>query len=246
MSIRFESDVVIKTGTPALIEVEAIKLIAARKIGEETGLFVVPEILDLDPIGGRMVMRRLHGIRGVRQRAIHSEGWHELAGLIGRSLAAIHGNLRLPEALKVELPCGLEAEYANAFLHGDFSGENVCVAGGRRLVILDWQMSPRYGGVATYGPRYFDVCWFLCNVFRRPPHVYLAPPFPWNFATSFVQAYADASGAEFDRKAFLDYHVRFFDFRTKNQTGAERAVIKRILLAPGYLFWNRFMLGGYW
>src|SRR5690606_1080678 len=149
MPILIDHDVVIKTGLPDEIAIEARKLAAAGRIAESTGHFVVPKLLEVDCVKGRIVMQRLAGLEGVRQKGVHGHAWRKLAELIGLSLATIHRCLELPESVKIRLPSGLDAPYANAFLHGDFSGENVCVTGDGKLAIIDWQMSPRYGGAAT-------------------------------------------------------------------------------------------------
>src|SRR5690606_39135625 len=81
----------------------------------------------------------------------------------------------------------------NVFLHGDYSGENVCVmgvGGEAQLVLIDWQISPRIGNNATFGTQYFDIGWFIGNLFRKPAYEYLVGPDVRLTAMSFLQGYS--------------------------------------------------------
>ncbi len=177
-SLRVSDDTVIKKGDPALMRVEVEKMTRAYQVGKDCGLFDVPRILDYNDVEGRLVMERIPNIRGIRWSRLTGSGRKNLFDRVGRALSAIHQSLKLPDAMIIPLCADLEHKGSEVFLHGDFSGENVCVTEGQfpNIVLLDWQMTEIHGGKCTFGTRYFDVAWFINNLFTRPIYRHLRRP----------------------------------------------------------------------
>jgi hypothetical protein len=102
-------------------------------------------------------------------------------------------------------------------------------------------MTPRYGGRSTYGTRYFDICWFLCNLFRRPIYEYAYLGLLSDCASSFLHGYGERAGTTFSSSDLYEYHRQFFSFRRTNRSQEELFTPKRILLSAGYRIWDSYM-----
>lgn len=206
--ITITSDAVIKSGP--FLEVEYRKMIAARDIAVGTKMFRVPKVLSFD--GTELIMERIRGYRPIKSALAH--GASDLFSRAGQALRIIHRDLVLPDAIKTDF-ISYNDIGENCFIHGDFSTENVgyIAAGNPEICILDWSISPIYGHNYTYGSRYFDVCWFLNNLFCRPrPTAFLAP----DRARHFLNGYFRAPGLN------LDNFYRFHDIFRERRIHARR------------------------
>ncbi|MCK4624721.1 MAG: hypothetical protein KAV00_05370 [Phycisphaerae bacterium] len=159
----------IKTDHPERMRVEVEKSRRAYEIGQASGLFRVPRVLQFDETTGKATFERYHGIKPTSDIIAFSKDSKDLLVTLGKALATIHKELVLPDDMRIPLPpeCSLPGE-TDVFFHGDFTCTNVCLKDcEEKLIILDWQMAPRYGGLATYGTRYFDLVWFVIQIFHR-------------------------------------------------------------------------------
>lgn len=239
MGIEIREAVVVKRGAPGALRIEAEKMARARDIGLASGLFRVPEIHECDDARGVLVMERIPGLVGFRRATFGRAEARSMLDRVGRSLAQVHQHLVLPEALRRPLPAALDQPGSAAFLHGDFSAENVCVASGGQLVLIDWQISPRCGTEENWGTRYFDVCWFVGNLFRKPAWEYLRGLPPGEAAGLFMDGYR-REGGSIEPTAFVTYHRAFFDFRIGTQEkGLDLA--RKALLHHGFKQWEKFI-----
>lgn len=224
------------------MRVEIEKMQQARILGIESGLFSVPEIVSFDEVSGTLTMHRIPRIRGIRQFRLSSSKQYELIDRLGKAISLVHEQLRLPDEMRIPLPQGLDHPGEGVFLHGDLSTENVCLTDDPhpKIVLIDWQMSPRYGGRATWGTRYFDIAWFIGNLFRRPIWKYVYGPDANMSAAIFVNSYMRNAGLSDYAADFREYHEKFFLQRMNTQ---ERNLpwLKHALLAPGFHFWRDFI-----
>jgi tRNA A-37 threonylcarbamoyl transferase component Bud32 len=202
---QMSPDVFAKDGFPEEIRLELEKLRLAHAIGESSNLFCVPEILDVDVPAGRLHLEHLTGLRTLAELAASDDpGLMPALRLLGRSLSAVHEQLRLSEEDTIPLPdewMGLDDE--NAYLHGDLT---VCNVGWDdstgRLVMFDWALSRIIGVPATYGSRYFDLAWFVRSVFWSVPWR-RRPLYPaGRMCDEFLASYA-ASWDGFSTERFL-------------------------------------------
>lgn len=240
-NIRICRDTVIKTGPPDSIRVEVEKAVRGFEIGQDCGLFSVPKILDYDQSKGQVVFERLHNIWSIREVIELRRKYDSLAETIGHSLAIIHNKLTLPKDMITPLPPDFSLPAAEVFLHGDFSIDNICVGSScPPIIVLDWQMTKVHGGNTTYGTRYFDLAWFVNNLFSRMFHRYLfsAPVAP--IARKFLSSYFETAEFVYNAEEFISYMKRFYGtklaLRRKNLTWKRRS-----LLTPGHIFWGRFI-----
>ena len=200
--MEIANDIIIKTGEPDILAIEAAKASKAFDIGKDCGLFYVPKVVNFDAKTGVLEFERLDGLVTLLDLAAHKdEQLLELLNKTGQALAAIHEKLVLPEQMKHKLPAEWMARPAdNVFIHGDFAGFNLCFdESASQLVILDWSSAPLLGNVATYGSRFFDIIWFVIFIFYGAPRSCL---FNWDapaMANAFLAGYAERHPEIFQR-----------------------------------------------
>lgn len=232
-SLDIRDDVVVKIGAPALMRVEAAKTIGGYKVAESCGLFRVPKVLDYDDATGTLTLERLHNIEPLMPAIAFMKGGESILERIGRSLAAIHRDLTLPDDMKVGLPPELTLPgETQAFFHGDFNGSNVCIdKQDQTIVVLDWQMTWMHGETATYGTRYFDLTWFVNYLFCRPLHRYLFARPVASDARLFLESYFDASEINCPLPELHEYMKGFFEDKLARRR-RKCPLVKRLLLVP--------------
>lgn len=240
-NIVFSGDTVIKTGNPDLMRVEVEKTKRALQISRHSGLFKIPEIIDYDATKGKVVFERIADIHGVRHAVSHGQEYGKILERIGIALAEIHKKLELPDNMVEYLPDEFSFTGNEVFLHGDFSVDNICVSDNdHAIIILDWQMTKVHGGNATYGTRYFDIVWFINNLFTKPFHKYLSGPSVKHAAEKFLSGYISNSDVSWDTREFASYMMKFYT--TKMAQRRKRLTWKRrFLLFPGHVSWRMFI-----
>ena len=197
-----------KTDDPRVLEIEDEKSIRAAAIGKATGMFYVPEVLQYDADQGILDTEWIDGLENLNGVALRRDPkMGELCHRTGVALAAIHEQLRLPEKLKIRLPEIMPtSSYAEVFLHGDFTGDNVCYdRKNDRLVIVDWSSAPLFGGKATFGPRYFDLIWFGHFFYCSRPARWMGIWGDDIWYQSLIRGYESTSGSRFAAGEFNDY-----------------------------------------
>jgi len=205
---QFGRNTVTKTAAPDLMRVEVEKTRRAFEIGKDCGLFHVPEVLDYDDAKGVAVFERIEQIEPVAYR---TKQCRSIIERIGRSLAIIHKMLSLPQRMIIPLPAEFAWPGAEVFLHGDFNGCNVCLdMCSHSIVILDWQMTSRHGGRATYGSRYFDLLWFVNYILWTPKVSYLFRDPVALVAKSFLESYFREAAIPYDADALVLCASDFF------------------------------------
>jgi aminoglycoside phosphotransferase (APT) family kinase protein len=189
-------DIIRKTGEPGTLSIEAAKASMAFDIGNESGLFYVPKVLNFDAGTGILEFERLNSLVTLLDMAAREdERVFELLKKAGQALAVVHEKLLLPEEMKYELPPEwMASPDENVFIHGDFAGFNLCFdETSSRLVILDWSSAPLLERNITYGSRFFDIIWLVIFLFYGAPRRCL---FNWDapgMANAFLAGYAEHS-----------------------------------------------------
>jgi hypothetical protein len=236
--VRFFKDVVIKSGPIDRLRIEVAKTQQAYLIGEECGLFRVPQVKDFDDQKGHVVFERILDIQSMRERIAFCPHNEHLASRIGHSLAVIHQRLQLSSRRKIRLKTEMAGPEPHVFLHGDYSLDNICLSSQGSLVILDWQTSKLHGGEATYDTGYYDVAWFLTNLFylRSRGRDY-AGCFPvTGLAIHFIESYLTHTPDAIDGVQMQQYLKQFFDgmAAVRKKYFARRRRFRVLFLLPGY------------
>ena len=155
---------------------ELKKTINGREIGIRNNLYEVPKVLDSSHETGTITFERLDGMVPLLQRLYTSDNSDQLITTIGRSLASIHNELKLPSEMTVPLPAVWAHENSpQVFVHGDFNLVNLlCRPQTDNLIIIDWSVAHFVDSTGpndaqpTYGTCYFDLAWFITALhFRR-------------------------------------------------------------------------------
>ena len=208
--MQIHKNTVTKVTTPDLMRIEVEKTIRAYEIGKKCGLFSVPKVLEYDEPTGKVVLEHLD-VKPVLLAVTWADNRSALAKTLGASLAIIHRELILPESMLVHLPAEFASPHDEVFLHGDVSVRNVCVGNSwPPIVILDWQMTPKYGSRATYGTRYFDILWFISNLISHPyPRFIVSNPVT-PVVRIFIESYFQEAQLPYYSERFYMYAKRFF------------------------------------
>ena len=179
-----------------MLAVEAAKSRLAREIGQETGLFYVPEVIGFDPKAGVLDFERLEGLVTLLQLVVRrDERVVELVKRAGQALAIVHEKLVLPDDMKHELPEEwMDHSGQNVFIHGDFAMCNLSFhETSGQLVIVDWSGAPLLGRTPAFGSRYFDVLWFASSVFLDAPLKRMLDSRFEKMTDAFLMGYASGS-----------------------------------------------------
>jgi hypothetical protein len=205
-TVVLHPDRVVKRQRPDLMRVEVEKMRRARAIGEATGAFYVPDVLDFDERTGEAVFERVGSL--VSLGAVVARRGAGAVGLVrsaAGALAQVHAKLRLPPEMAVPLPGAWALEADECFLHGDYNTANVAVAGGDRIVLLDWATSDVAGERATVGTCYFDVAFFATHLFRQLTFAPRATRHAPGLAAEFLRHYLAQRPGRVSAEALLRY-----------------------------------------
>jgi hypothetical protein len=188
-------DTVVKIQEPEASRRERLRTLAGQRVGEQTGLFVVPEIVSFDDSRGEIVFQRL-GVTALRQVISDPSRSRRLIGLSAEALAAIHTQMEPSDgATKICAGAPGFAPERNAVpLHGDFGLRNIFyLPGSDRIAIIDWANTDWLRLDADLGPPEIDIAIFLVSLFYRR----LFGPWPVSrrpeLARHFLTTYASAS-----------------------------------------------------
>jgi len=210
-TVEIKKNTVIKTASPDLMRIEVEKTRRAHKIGKDCGLFYVPEVLAFDEEKGCAVFERLYRVVPIHDAVPWGEQYKSVAEKLGKAIAIIHNNLTLPPHMIIPLPENLQLLGNEVFLHGDLSVYNVCIdKSSLDISILDWQMTSVFGGSATFGTRYFDLLFFIGNLYNRPTINYLLndPVIP--VTAKFLNAYFKEADVTYESHKFSLYAENYF------------------------------------
>lgn len=157
-AISLLDDAVVKVQEPGASRRERLRTLAGQKVGRQTGLFVVPEIVSFDDSRGEIVFERLR-MTALREVAADPSRSMELVGRAAEILAAIHRH--------VESSDGATSTWAVP-LHGDFGLRNLFhLHESDRIVVIDWANTDWLGIDADFGAPEIDIAAFLVSLFTR-------------------------------------------------------------------------------
>lgn len=192
---------------------EAEKTRRAYSIASQCGLFRVPRVLDYNHDKGELTLERIPRLVKLCNMKKRSRIYKAAVERSGRALAVIHRNMFLPPPMIQPLPDVFDWFGTEAFVHGDFDTQNVCVQEGTSMpVILDWQMSPRYREKGTYGCRYYDLVWFIEGLLW-PDNAYLLGDPVTPLVEGFLGSYISESGNAGELQKFAAYVNRIFTWK---------------------------------
>jgi hypothetical protein len=232
-------DVARKSGPVDRLRLEVTKTTCAASVAERTGLFHVPPVVRFDAESGVLETARVHGFRSLMQLVLARDPrFPEICERVGRAIAQVHTEMRLPEDARLPFPEPLRGERADeCVLHGDLNGSNVgWDPATDRVVILDWSAAPALRTAASIGSRYFDVLWFSHFFFRFRPLRAVSGWSPERWTCAFLSGYAAVS-ADFSVEALRAYKARVEPFMADDYR-AERERLGRGVRWIPYRIWQ--------
>ena len=209
--IQFTGGVARKSVPRDLLKIELEKTKRSRLIGEKTGHFYVPEVIEFNEQDSTIDFEYLNELNTVQEMAIsNSPQLLDIFIRIGAALFAIHDNLVLPDDMKKNLPNEwMYSDEDNVFLHGDFTAHNICFhKASNRIIILDWSTADFLGGRHTYGSRYFDITWFIYFMYHFLPAKSIARWDAKGMADAFIDGYTTTGQARLELSAFRHFHIK--------------------------------------
>jgi len=240
--IRFTGSIVRKSVPPGSLRIELEKTRLSRLIGEQTGLFYVPRVIQFNEKESTIDFEYLEGLRTIQEVAIsNSSQLINIFTRIGAALAAIHDNLVLRPDMKKNLPSEwMCSDENNVFLHGDFTAHNICFhKASNRIVILDWSTADFLGGQHTYGSRYFDITWFIYFMFHYLPARYIVRWDSKGMADAFIEGYTGRGQARLESSAFRHFHLKTEKLKRKKfWSGGKNYPWYRRMGYLGLCFWK--------
>jgi aminoglycoside phosphotransferase (APT) family kinase protein len=241
--ITINDDFVMKTAEPAALRVEVEKTVKAREVARRCGLFTVPMVLEFDKTAGRAKFEYIPNLHSIREVIVSEAGSKPLMRRIGACLAIIHKDLMLPEEMKLPLPREYQDRHSEVFIHGDFGLANVKInPEGSHIVIIDWQTPSHLGTSATYGTRFFDLTWFIYDLFYRPVgrerYKMAVPAAP--MAREFLDGYFEASGYRCDPVVIKEYMKSFINVKKAVRKQGHHWK-RRLQLIPSHLRLRKFI-----
>jgi hypothetical protein len=243
-----------KRGESAVMTEEYERTRAAFSLGESSGLFAVPRIIQYDTAAAFVESERIADLITIRQLAAAGDarlyGCLEQAGV---AMAFVHAHLRQERKVAVEFPTiphfpgFLEKPGDAVFLHGDLTGDNVGLSPSRqRLFIVDWSTAPMLGRRGNFGSRYFDLVWFTGFLFQPMSVKQFWRCKSEDMASTFLRAYA-AHFPGFDPRAYGTFGLCLFPCMAawwkhcEWEANESRPPWYRIALA-----WSRFIMARRW
>jgi hypothetical protein len=168
-AISLLDDAVVKVQEPGASRRERLRTLAGQKVGRQTGLFVVPEIVSFDDSRGEIVFERLR-MTALREVAADPSRSMELVGRAAEILAAIHRDMESSDGTTIVYAdgMGIGLERDPVPLHGDFGLRNLFhLHESDRIVVIDWANTDWLGIDADFGAPEIDIAAFLVSLFTR-------------------------------------------------------------------------------
>ena len=220
-AVSLLDDAVVKVQEPGASRRERLRTLVGQKVGRQTGLFVVPEIVSFDDSRGEIVFERLR-MTVLREVAADPSRSMELVGRAAEILAAIHRH--------VESSDGATSTWAVP-LHGDFGLRNLFhLHESDRIVVIDWANADWLGIDADFGAPEIDVATFLVSLFFRRVFGSWLISRRHEVAHHFLSTYASASphGLDIDTlRAVATETIPGLNRLLRRRTGSLRALAYR-------------------
>jgi hypothetical protein len=228
-SVSIRDQVVVKAQEPLASRKERLRTLAGNRVGQETGLFLVPEIVSFDDARGEIVFERLQ-LTKLREILSDRDRGMEALGRAAQVLAAIHGRMQPGEGARRTVAGALGASSRRDVvpLHGDFVVFNILlVPASDRMVVIDWANADWIGIDADLGAPEIDIAVFLISLFHRRAFG------PWpvagrhEVARHFLTAYESASPCGLDLgclRAIVAAVTPKFIHQTRQSRGKLRAL----------------------
>lgn len=189
----------------------------AYELGQSTDLFDSLLIKNIDSSKKAIEFELLKKYSTIREHYIKNakygssdQQFKHLKALfqrLGKSLSFIHnGEAKFKGVEKRGFPKEFfKQEFENdlVYIHGDFTMRNILyIKEVEKLFIIDWNTSPIFDFSANYGPRYWDLSFFISSFYLFSFTTFFSYKSKQELVAAFLFAYLENSNIE--KKTFLD------------------------------------------
>jgi hypothetical protein len=235
-AVSGQGDRIVKVQPPEISRRERARTLAGQTVGESTGLFVVPRILEFDDAGGRLVFERLP-LTGLLDVLENPERGAATLARVAQCLAAIH------RLMQVDGSPGPAYGRPLVAVHGDFGLTNVLgLAGSDGLAVIDWANASWLSFSGELGPPELDVATFLVSLFHRRLFYPKQVASRHEVARHFLATYSSASPHGLDLgvlRAIVAADTPAFNRLTRQLRGPVRALGYRHAMVDLHWFLRR-------
>ncbi|MCP3662152.1 MAG: hypothetical protein GY696_06590 [Gammaproteobacteria bacterium] len=195
-AVSIREDDVIKQVSEGNCAAEVWRSQYAAELGEQTGAFFCPTIIDFT--SESITFQRVRGLVPLRSKLNGSTGVNT-ARAVGRALGMIH-SCRMSSVLEPgvkEVPTDYFA-VEGCFYHGDYNTYNISYDEcGDRLCILDWAPPAWAAGFEFSRRKHFDLCVFILSIYSRRPLEAGVVKAPNLIVDEFLAEYQAVVGSDF-------------------------------------------------
>lgn len=207
---------VIKKVRPELCSIEAERTKEARKIADSTGLFIVPEVLEVNEPDGILVLEYLPNlVHPMESIAVGATSHTTIADNIGVAIALLHRGMDMSNARKQGTRAGGDhANESDVVLHGDcHPGHTLWSESEGRAAIIDWSgmyVRGENATVRTFGPGHRDVVYWIVelaswSIYGKNTKTLMGGS---EIVKNFLSGYERSSGVRMERDLMCKYFRR--------------------------------------
>lgn len=216
-----------------LIEIEK-SIIAYNELKSNTEL-IVPKIVDVDYFKKTIFFEYINNFIPLERISIDNPDVYYRVGFILNKIHDIKTSLLNNKILLSEDKYIVDNKEL-VFIHGDFSVRNVGIIKdglnrGPLLCVVDWSTTKLNGGLATIGSRFFDIAWFLNNIYNQKSRYQIDFNFANNICNNFLKGYNH--NGSLDKSSFIGYIDKFVshyvETRISSMSPIKKIFVKRSL-----------------
>lgn len=180
-----------KIQNPADAEIEYLKTKYIFRNRRMDASFGVANPVEFDQNAGRIGFDFIEGLVPLKFGLCLPDERTKICTLAAEALASIHCVSEEYNGARVFLPSSIEIPGGvSCFIHGDYNLQNVCWSlSDQGIVVLDWSLAPIFKSRASHGTPYFDLGWFVYDIFSQSIFRFPSINDPSNCACAFLSAY---------------------------------------------------------
>jgi len=208
-----------------MLKSELEMTLKAKELSDRSGLFYVPNVVDYTK--DKLIFEllacntslRAYFLKSTKTFSMSKDNLVDIRKVffnVGLVLGEIHSNNQVFLGVKkkyLDLEFNIN-ESDNVYLHGDFSISNVLYdVNLKRISVIDWSLSQLFSSPANYGPRYWDLTFFISTFFYASLSTYYSYKLREILVREFLLGYLEKT--QIDRNIFSNNLGQFiYQFNT--------------------------------
>lgn len=193
---------------------------------------LVPQLIGSDDDNYTLIFQFIEGLNPIRNYLL-DEKMSNIIERVAKGIAVFHKTLKLNLEFQTKLPAPFD-NYKDdcAYLHLDFNLVNVQYNEDEdKIYFVDWEMSPLLGGKSNYGTIYYDLAYFVYQIYNSPPYIFTSSSKKDVLVDRFLKAYQEVYGSldfnefasfcesyysvfkSFETYSFWRHRVKYFNYK---------------------------------